>query len=121
MLEVDFPHELEHPWISRAGDRSKSRASEASAGIVQRRGVRDVEDFGAEFEVHAFRDPECFSDHQVCILETGATDRVARTVADHKLGGCGEGRGAEVFGDASAIKLIWIADPAGPLRREAQA
>ena len=57
-LEMDLAHEFEHAGIARAGDRTERRASEASVGIVQRRGVRHVESFRAEFEVHALRECE---------------------------------------------------------------
>src|SRR5260370_31519537 len=114
-LEVDFSNKLEDAGITRAGDRTESRASEASVGIIQRRRVRHIESFRAEFEVHALRDTERLSEHQIRILKSRSANRIARAGSNHKLGRRRECRGVEVPGHTAAIKLVGSADSVGPL------
>src|SRR5882724_7930744 len=85
--EVDLAGEFEDAGIARAGNRTERRASKNSVGIVQRRGVRDVEHFRAKFHIHPLRNAKCLAQHQIGILKSRPANWIARTASDYKLRG----------------------------------
>src|SRR6202030_585294 len=75
-LEVHFGYKLEVARIAGAGNGAECRASEASVGIIQRRRVRHIEGFRAEFEVHPLGNTKGLPDHQIRLLKPRSANRI---------------------------------------------
>src|SRR4029077_12289930 len=77
--------------------------------------------FSPEFEARALRKMKRLCDHQIRILQPRPANRVPRAVSNYKLWRSREGRGVEILGDTTAIKLVGVTDSVGPLNCKTQA
>ena len=66
MLSADAERKLRYAWIGDgAGDASKGWRPEGAVGLREGWRVGDVEEFGAEFDVGAFREWEVFHQREI--------------------------------------------------------
>jgi hypothetical protein len=66
-LEVQLQTKLKYAWVAGGGDGAEARGAGNDVWGAERRRVRQVEDFGAEFEIEILAEKDSLDE---CSLQT---------------------------------------------------
>src|SRR5271156_4289083 len=96
--EVKFQGKLDQSWSERRSRKSKLRSAALGGKVfIGRRGIRelqvwmvpDIEELGAELEMHLFFDWKLLDEGQIPVLQSGSANDVSSRVsksARHRVG-----------------------------------
>src|SRR5215813_6394677 len=86
LSEIELQRELYHARVSGRSNRPEGRVADHAVGIRERRRVREVENFRAEFEVSDFAEIRPLDEGDIRCAIAGSTHRVAGSVPERELG-----------------------------------